>query len=485
MPNMPEEQLPEENVSDEKDRERCTALTRSGERCKNPAQPGTAYCHVHLVLAENGETEGIRPDAPSRPSPAAGDGQRDATEAGLRQEMARELDELIEDLKADSRFRPPPFSPQALVDLLRKDVEKLPPPMRADVLLRLREAVGDGTVDMDVWKGVWYMLHYWQEYQRHFLSRAFGDLRIEALAEQIQKLGGVLNEDLFDVDTWKGLWFMVSYSVKYQADIVRRRFTGEYDTDEWGLDWELLESVRPFFTFLYKYYWRVEATGLENIPDYGRAILVSNHSGQLPFDGAMIGAAVLLEHPAQRLVRNLYADWFPTLPFLASFFEKMGQTLASVENGTRMLEAEELIAVYPEGYKGVGKLYRERYRLARFGRGGFVKMALNTQAPIIPTAVVGAEETYISLAKSDLLARMTGFPYFPISPTWPWLGLLGLVPLPTKWYIDFGQPIATDEYAADSAQDLVLVSQLTDHVRNIIQEMLFERLAQRRNVFLG
>ena len=262
MPNMPEEQLPEENVSDEKDRERCTALTRSGERCKNPAQPGTAYCHVHLVLAENGETEGIRPDTASRPSPAAGDGQRETTEAELRQEMARELDELIEDLKADSRFRPPPFSPQALVDLLRKDVEKLPPPMRADVLLCLRETVDDGTVDMDVWKGVWYMLHYWQEYQRHFLSRAFGDLRIEALAEQIQKLGGVLNEDLFDVDTWKGLWFMVSYSVKYQADIVRRRFTGEYDTDEWGLDWELLESVRPFFTFLYKYYWRVEATGL-------------------------------------------------------------------------------------------------------------------------------------------------------------------------------------------------------------------------------
>jgi len=163
----------------------------------------------------------------------------------------------------------------------------------------------------------------------------------------------------------------------------------------------------------------------------------------------------------------------------------MGQSLASVENGTALLSNDELVAVYPEGYKGVGKLYKERYRLARFGRGGFVRMALNTQAPIIPTAVVGAEETYISLYKSNRLARLTGFPYFPISPTWPWLGLLGLIPLPTKWTIDFGEPIPMDGYGPDATDNLVLVSQLTDQVRNIIQEMLYERLAQRRSVFLG
>ena len=112
-------------------------------------------------------------------------------------------------------------------------------------------------------------------------------------------------------------------------------------------------------------------------------------------------------------------------------------------------------------------------------------MALATQSPIIPTAVVGAEETYLSLYKSTTLARLSGFPYFPISPTWPWLGLLGLVPLPTKWYIDFGEPIGIDHYGPDAADNLVLVSELTDQVRNIIQEMLYERLAQRRNVFLG
>jgi 1-acyl-sn-glycerol-3-phosphate acyltransferase len=209
---------------------------------------------------------------------------------------------------------------------------------------------------------------------------------------------------------------------------------------------------------------------------------VSNHSGQLPWDGAMIMTAVLNEHPAQRLVRNLYADWFPMQPFISGALVKMGQALASVENGTRLLEQDELVGVFPEGYKGAGKLYKDRYKLARFGRGGFVKMALNTEAPIIPVSVVGAEETYISLAKSATLAKLTGFPYFPISLRFPWLGPLGAIPWPTKWTIDFGEPIPLDEYGPDAADDVVIVSQLTDRVRNIVQEMVNSRLSQRRSV---
>jgi 1-acyl-sn-glycerol-3-phosphate acyltransferase len=192
-----------------------------------------------------------------------------------------------------------------------------------------------------------------------------------------------------------------------------------------------------------------------------------------------------LEHPAQRLVRTLYATWFPTLPFLSDLLVKMGQALATEDNGVRLLEEEELVAVFPEGYKGVGKLYKDRYKLARFGRGGFVRMALKTKAPMIPVSVVGAEETYISLAKSDVMAKITGMPYFPISPTFPWLGLLGFVPLPTKWYIDFGEPIPMDSYEPEAANNLVLVSQLTDQVRNIIQEMVYARLAKRRSIFWG
>jgi 1-acyl-sn-glycerol-3-phosphate acyltransferase len=351
----------------------------------------------------------------------------------LRRQLVAELDELTDRLQAQvPEYEPPPFSVQRLVALIEEMLSKFPNDMRLDVLEQLRDAIGEGLLDIDVLKGAWYMLNY---------------------------------------------------TVRYNVDLVKRRFTGEYDTDEWGLDWEFLDAVRPFFTFLYRFYWRVEVSGLDNIPIEGRALLVANHSGLIPWDGTMVGTAVLNDHPAQRLVRSMYSDWFPRLPFLSSWLVRMGQTLATMENGVRLLEQEELVAVFPEGYKGIGKLYKDRYRLARFGRGGFVKMALTTQAPIIPVSVVGAEETYITLAKSNMVARITGLPYVPITPTFPWLGLLGLVPLPTKWYMDFGQQIPMEPYGTDASDNLVLVSQVTDQVRHTVQDMVDERLAQRRSIF--
>jgi 1-acyl-sn-glycerol-3-phosphate acyltransferase len=362
--------------------------------------------------------------------------EEELSDEELRRELAAELDDLIDRFQQlNPGYQPPPFSPQRFIQFIEKMVRPLTPAMRMDILQRLRETV--------------------------------------------------LNEDLFDMETWRGAWYLIHYNVNYQMDIVKRRLTGEYETDEWGLDWEFVETIRPFVNFMYKYYWRVDVSGLEHIPDYTRGLIVSNHSGQLPFDGAMIGAAIMNEHPAQRLIRNLYASWFPTLPFVSTILERTGQVMANVENGTRLLEQDELVGVFPEGYKGVGKLFKDRYKLARFGRGGFVKMALATGAPIIPTAVVGAEETYVSLTKSDVLARLTGFPYFPLSLRFPWLGILGLVPFPTKWYIDFLEPIPTDEYGPDAAENLNLVSQLTNQTRNLVQEAINERLAQRRSVFLG
>ena len=299
------------------------------------------------------------------------------------------------------------------------------------------------------------------------------------------RLRGAISLDATDPDVWKGVWYMLNYSLEYQTDILKRRFTGEYETDEWGLDMEFLQAIEPLFTFMYSTYWRVETSGMENVPEEGRALLVCNHSGQLPWDGVMLGTAIYNEHPAQRIVRNLYATWLPTLPIFSALVTKLGQVMANEENGVRLLEQEHLVSVFPEGYKGVGKLFRERCRLARFGRGGFVRMALKTGTPMIPVAVVGAEETYVSLAKSPTIARMFGLPYFPISLTWPWLGPLGFVPLPTKWYIDIGEPIPTDGYDPEAASNLVLVSQLTDQVRNIVQEMILDRLANRRSVFFG
>jgi len=386
---------------------------------------------------ETPQVEDSAPQAAPETAEAAAppEAETPVDEAAFRTGLRDELDELIERIRSHRpEYAPPPFSPRALLDLIRENITHFPPDLQLNILERLRDSI---------------------------------------------------NEDLFDLDTWKGIWYMLNYTLEYQADIFKRRMTGSYETDEWGLDQEFLDAVRPLLEFLYYKYWRVEVSGLENVPAEGRALLVSNHSGQLPFDGAMIGLAVYNEHPARRLVRTLYADWFPTLPFISATFEKLGQVMANEENGIRLLEADELVAVFPEGYKGVGKLFSERYRLARFGRGGFVRMALRTQAPIIPVSVVGAEETYIALRKSPTLAKLTGFPYFPISPTWPWLGLLGLVPLPTKWYIDFGEPLSMDGYSPDAAGNLVLVSQLTDQTRNIVQEMIYKRLAQRRSVFFG
>jgi 1-acyl-sn-glycerol-3-phosphate acyltransferase len=301
----------------------------------------------------------------------------------------------------------------------------------------------------------------------------------------VHRLRAALKVNVFDPDVWKGAWYMLNYTVKYNADMIKRHFTGDYDTDEWGLDWELLDAVRPFFSFMYKAYWRVETSGIDNIPIEGRALMAANYSGQLPWDGTMVSTAVLSEHPAQRLVRTLYADWYARLPFLSSWLSRMGQALATEDNGLRLLEQDALVAVYPEGYQGATKLYRDRYKLARFGDGGFVQIALRSQAPIIPVSVVGGEETYIVLGSSRVLTQATGLPAFPITPTFPWLGLLGLVPLPTKWFIDFGEPISMNGYDPRDADNLVLVAQVNDQVRNLVQEMIYNRLAKRKSVFLG
>jgi 1-acyl-sn-glycerol-3-phosphate acyltransferase len=328
------------------------------------------------------------------------------------------------------------------------------------------------------------------------LSPAFAPANLPGAQNAIEAAQNILGKsnfdklrsvagDLLDIDTWKGAWFIANQTVQFQAATVQRRLRGEYETDEWGMDLEVLEAVSPFFEFLYRKYWRVTTTGLERVPGTGRALFVANHSGQLPFDGAMLASAVRLEHPGNRLVRTMFASWFPTLPFVSPLFVKCGQVTATEDNGIRLLENDELVSVFPEGIKGVGKLYKDRYQLARFGRGGFIRMALKTNTPILPVSVVGAEETYVSLAKSDLIAKLIGFPFFPITPTFPWLGLLGVIPMPTKWYIDIGEPISMDGYGPKADQNLLLVSQLTDQVRGVVQRMINDRLAQRKSVFKG
>ncbi|WP_405795945.1 lysophospholipid acyltransferase family protein [Streptomyces sp. NBC_01506] len=265
---------------------------------------------------------------------------------------------------------------------------------------------------------------------------------------------------------------------------LRRRVTGDYEVDEFGYDKELTDQVlmsliRP----LYANYFRVEVKGIENIPADGGALVVSNHSGTLPLDGLMMQVAVHDNHPAGRHLRLLAADLVFMLPVVNELARKAGHTLACAEDAERLLQRGEIVGVMPEGFKGLGKPFGERYKLQRFGRGGFVSTALRHGVPIVPCSIVGAEEIYPMIGNSKTLARLLGFPYFPITPTFPWLGPLGALPLPTKWTIQFGEPIPTDGYPPEAAEDPMLMFNLTDQVREQIQHTLYKLLVQRRSVF--
>ncbi|MER5463727.1 lysophospholipid acyltransferase family protein [Streptomyces sp. NPDC002668] len=265
---------------------------------------------------------------------------------------------------------------------------------------------------------------------------------------------------------------------------LRRRVTGDYEVDEFGYDKELTDQVlmsmvRP----LYEKYFRVEVKGIENIPSEGGALVVANHSGTLPLDGLMMQVAVHDNHPANRHLRLLAADLVFMLPVVNELARKAGHTLACAEDAERLLQRGEVVGVMPEGFKGIGKPFSDRYKLQRFGRGGFVSTALRAGAPIVPCSIVGAEEIYPMIGNAKTLARLLGFPYFPITPTFPWLGPLGAVPLPTKWTIQFGEPIQTNGYPPEAAEDPMLMFNLTDQVREQIQHTLYKLLVQRRSVF--
>jgi 1-acyl-sn-glycerol-3-phosphate acyltransferase len=263
---------------------------------------------------------------------------------------------------------------------------------------------------------------------------------------------------------------------------LRRRLTGEFDVDEFGFDREvterfLLAALRP----IAQRWFRIEVLGAENVPASGGALVVSNHSGTVPVDGLM--TAVSIHDHTGRFLRPLGADLVFKLPLVGDLARKGGATLACNEDAERMLRGGELVGVWPEGFKGIGKPFSERYKLQRFGRGGFVAAAIRTGVPIVPTSVVGAEEIYPLIGNVPSLARLLGVPYLPITPFFPLLGPLGLIPLPSKWLIEFGEPIRTDEYDEGSADDPMLVFNVTDQVRESIQQTLYSLLGQRTSVF--
>jgi 1-acyl-sn-glycerol-3-phosphate acyltransferase len=267
------------------------------------------------------------------------------------------------------------------------------------------------------------------------------------------------------------------------ADFTRRRLAGDFEVDEFGFDPDLNSALlMPAALALYRNWFRVQARGVANIPDSGAALVVANHSGVLPFDAVMLQAGIFAEHPAKRNLRLLGADLVYTMPVLSSLARRSGHTRADPTQARRLLDAGEIVGVFPEGFKGIGKLFSERYQLQRFGRGGFARTALEAGVPIIPCAIVGAEEIYPMLGNARALAEALGLPYFPLTPLFPWLGPLGAVPLPSNWIIELCEPVATcDRPVAKPDDDLV--ARLADSVRDTIQAKLEELIAARGPAF--
>jgi 1-acyl-sn-glycerol-3-phosphate acyltransferase len=267
---------------------------------------------------------------------------------------------------------------------------------------------------------------------------------------------------------------------------LRRRLTGDYPVDEFGFDPELTDTVlMPLLRVIFEKWFRAQVSGAANLPADGGALVVCNHSGTVPLDAVMTAIAVHDHHARHRHLRMLAADLVFQVPLLGEFARKTGQTLACQSDAERLLRAGELVGVWPEGFKGIGKPFRDRYKLQRFGRGGFVSAALRTGVPIVPCSIVGAEEIYPKIADIGPLARLLGLPYFPVTPLFPLLGPLGVIPLPSKWHIEFGEPIRTDGYAEGADDDPMLVFDLADQVRETIQQSLHRLLGQRGNPFLG
>ncbi len=433
---------------------RCEALTKTGERCRLPAQPDSHFCHVHheqgMLAAQEIEAEAVAIATTIETAKAALPAKNESTTVPERNGRDAAPDEETRRRQVRDELQQ---LAQATPSTLADEAESRLPAARQQVVETLHSS----------------------------LSRLAARLPV-TLPDGLQEQ---LSSEWLDAETWKGIAYVLQVTLQMQAEFLERRLRGDYTVDEWGYDQEIADYFALVAGLLYNKYWRVEMTGLDHIPASGRTLLVANHSGVLPMDGAMISFGIREHHPAHRLARTLVANWFPTLPFLSTLLNKTGQILAHPDNGRRLLEADELVLVFPEGYKGVGKLYKDRYKLARFGRGGFVKTAVEACAPIIPVAVVGAEETYPMMTNAKPIARLLGFPFFPLTPTFPWLGPLGVLPLPSKWYIDIGQPIDAHLRDPELIHNPVFTSDVADLVRNQVQDMIDKRLAARKSIFFG
>jgi 1-acyl-sn-glycerol-3-phosphate acyltransferase len=252
----------------------------------------------------------------------------------------------------------------------------------------------------------------------------------------------------------------------------------EYGYDAYGFHPDFARRALLPSLLLYHYYFRVEVHDIERVPE-GRVLLVCNHAGQLPFDGAMLGVAMLLEADPPRICRPMGEYWIPRIPWFNVWAARSGALVGTPQNCVSMLEDGEAVMVFPEGVRGMNKTWDQRYRLQRFGLG-FMRLALETDTPIVPIALVGSEEQNPGFANLPALGRLLGMPAFPITATFPLLGPLGMLPLPVKYRFYFGEPL---HFAGDPNDEDAAIEQRVETVRDSIHAMLERGLGERRGVF--
>lgn len=260
------------------------------------------------------------------------------------------------------------------------------------------------------------------------------------------------------------------------------RYAGQ--EDEFGFNLETFAKWEPYFRFLFDKYFKVQVKGLEHIPEGGPVLLVGNHSGLLPLDGALLTMAMCNAHPAPRRIRYLATDWFFTVDHLREWVTETGQVRATKENCLKLLSNHEIVGIYPEGIRGVGKTFRERYRLHDF-HPGFVQLAIQTGTPVVPIATVGGDEVYPNFVNVKSMARLLRMPFFPLTPTFPWLPFpLPFLPLPVRWLIKIHQPMKLD-YPPEKATDRRLILRIAREIQYQIQRDLNELLRERKSAFSG